>query len=68
VLVTPVIVVIAAKLTIKAAPEGVVVVGRRQIDHYLTSRPPTLSPTAVDSIFAHARRDTTWRNDRNPGA
>ena len=63
--VTPVIVVMAKSIKVKAKPEGVEVVGRKQINKWLSSRPPALTPEMVDRIYHHARRDITWRP---PGA
>ena len=59
--VEPIIVVIAAELTIKAQPADVHVVARKRIGKWLERRPATLSPAAVEAIYEMARRDTTWR-------
>ena len=59
--VTPIIVVMASSLNVKAKPEGVEVVARKQIVKWLSRRPVTLTPEAVDRIFAQARRDVTWK-------
>ncbi|MEO8698343.1 MAG: nuclease-related domain-containing protein [Acidimicrobiales bacterium] len=59
--VAPIIVVMASSMTVKAKPEGVEVVARKQIVKWLSSRPAVLTPDAVDRIFHHARRDLTWR-------
>jgi hypothetical protein len=59
--VTPVIVVMAQSIKVKAKPEGVEVVGRKQITKWLSGRPPALTPEMVDRIYHHARRDITWR-------
>lgn len=59
--VDPIIVVIAAELTIKAQPADVHVVARKRIGKWLERRPATLSPVAVEAIYEMARRDTTWR-------
>lgn len=59
--VEPVIVVLAAQLTIKAQPDGVHVVARRQIARWLLRRPTRLDPGAADRIFDQARRDIVWR-------
>jgi len=58
--VEPIIVVLAAELTIKAMPPDVHVVGRKRIAKWLTGRPPTLAPEGVEIIFEKARRDSTW--------
>ena len=60
--VEPIIVVIAAELTIKAQPTDVHVVARKRIGKWLERRPATLSPAAVEAIYEMARRDTTWRS------
>ena len=57
--VTPVIVLMASSMKVKSKPEGVEVVGRKQIVKWLSSRPVVLNPDAVDRIFHHARRDLT---------
>lgn len=59
--VEPIIVVIAAELTIKAQPTDVHVVARKRIGKWLERRPATLSPVAVEAIYEMARRDSTWR-------
>ncbi len=59
--VEPMIVVLSAKLTVKGQPQDVSVGGPRTIYRWLTSRPPVLSPEAVEMIYEHARRDVTWR-------
>jgi hypothetical protein len=58
--VEPIIVVMAAELTIKAMPPDVHVVGRKRIAKWLASRPPVLAPEGVEIIFEQARRDSTW--------
>ncbi len=58
--VKPVIVVVDAQLTIRAQPPDVQVVDRRSIVRWLASRPTTLSPDAVEAVYGHARRSTTW--------
>ena len=59
--VEPVIVVLAAQLTIKAQPDGVHVVARRQIARWFRRRPTRLDPGAAARIFDQARRDIVWR-------
>lgn len=59
--VEPVIVVLAAKLTIKSSPIGVHVVAHTKAARWLTRLPTRLSRDAVALIFDVARRDTTWR-------
>ncbi|MEI6365411.1 MAG: nuclease-related domain-containing protein, partial [Actinomycetes bacterium] len=48
--VEPVIVLMAEKLTIKAAPEDVHVVARRGIVKWLKQRPPTLTPEGIAEV------------------
>jgi hypothetical protein len=59
--VEPVIVVLAAELTIKAAPDGVHVVAHTKAARWLNHLPTRLPPNVVAQIFDVARRDTTWR-------
>ena len=60
--VEPIIVVIAAELTIKAQPTDVHVIARKRIGKWLQRRPSTLGPSSVEAIYNMARRDTTWRS------
>jgi hypothetical protein len=57
--VEPIIVVIAAELTIKAMPPDVHVVGRKRIARWLASRPAVLTPEGVEVIYGQARREAT---------
>ena len=57
----PIIVVIAAKLTVKAQPPDVSVVGRRGLVRWLVQQRPILTSQTVQKIYGHARMDTTWR-------
>jgi hypothetical protein len=59
--VEPIIVVMAATLTVKSKPTDVHVVGRKRIRKWLTHQRPVLLPEHVEQIYAHARRDLTWR-------
>jgi hypothetical protein len=59
--VTPIIVVMASSMKVRAQPEGVEVVGRKRIVTWLSRRPVALTPEVVDRIFEVARRNTTWR-------
>ena len=59
--VEPVIVVIAAKLTLRSAPSDVHVVAGKEIARWLTRRPTVLTPEGVGEIFGHARRASTWQ-------
>jgi len=58
--VEPIIVVIAAQLTIKGQPPDVHVVGRRRIVEWLSRRAPVLTNDNVEAIYRRARIDTTW--------
>jgi len=58
--VSPVIVVMAARLTVKSQPVGVDVVGRKRIRKWLTKRSLVLTSERVEQIYGHARRDLTW--------
>ena len=64
IVVEPIIVVIAAELTIKAQPPDVHVVRRRRIAKWLASRPPILTPEGVQIVYDQARRHETWRPTR----
>jgi hypothetical protein len=57
--VEPVIVVMAATLTVKVQPTDVHVVGRKQIAAWLSRRPLVLAPEAVEKIYEQALRDST---------
>jgi Nuclease-related domain len=59
--VEPVIVVMAARLTVKSHPADVHVVGRKRIRKWLTHQRPLLTPERVEQIYGYARRDLTWR-------
>jgi hypothetical protein len=61
--VEPVIVDLAAELTIKTSPDGVHVVAHTKAAHWLNHLPTRLPPDVVAQIFDVARRDTTWRGD-----
>ena len=56
----PLIVIMAKDLRIKGSPEDVSIVGRKRISKWLSSQPPTLTPDAVEAIYAVARRRATW--------
>jgi hypothetical protein len=47
--------------TVKAQPQGVRVLGSRQVKRWLKRRPPVLGPETVERIYEAARRSTTWR-------
>lgn len=56
----PVIVIMASDLRIKDSPDGVTVIGRRRIAKWLADHPPILTRDAVDTIYAVARKRSTW--------
>jgi hypothetical protein len=58
--VEPIIVVMAAKLTVKSQPGDVHVVGRKTITKWLTQQRPILPAERVEEIYGQARRDLTW--------
>jgi hypothetical protein len=47
-------------ITIWEQPDDVHVVNQRRLCHWLLSLPPVLDPARVESIFAAARRSSTW--------
>lgn len=51
----------AADITIKSQPDGVSVVPRMQVAKWLLSHGDILEQSTIDSIYAVARRSTTWR-------
>jgi hypothetical protein len=56
-------------MIIKAQPPGgdVIILGRKEIDAWLSDRPQVLVPSIVDLIYDQARRSTTWvPNERAP--
>jgi hypothetical protein len=58
--VEPVIVVLAAELTVRSQPLDVHVVGRKQIAKWLAARPVALAPALVSLIYEQARLESTW--------
>lgn len=62
--VEPVIVVLAAELTIKSPPDRVHVVARRKIARWLARRPARLTSDEVVRIYEQARRSTVWQPER----
>ncbi len=59
--VTPVVVIMASELIVKALPSDVAVVGRKQIARWLANQPPRIGPHQVAAIFAAARQRSVWR-------
>ena len=64
--VEPIIVVMAASLTIKAQPPDVHIVAWKQIARWLSRRPAVLTPEFVEEIYRQARRENTWRMATRP--
>ena len=60
--VTGMIVTVRAEVTIKAAPEDVVVVPRLQVSRWFAQRPVRLDDRTIDAVFAAARHPSTWRS------
>ncbi|HEY1762050.1 MAG TPA: nuclease-related domain-containing protein [Acidimicrobiales bacterium] len=56
----PLIVIMANDLRLKGSPEGVNVIGRKQISKWLLRQPPILTNHSVEAIYAVARRRPTW--------
>ena len=59
--VEPIVVVMAARLTVKSQPTDVHVVARKRIPKWLTGQRPILTPERVEQIYAQARRELTGR-------
>jgi hypothetical protein len=60
--VTPILVIVSStRLALRQRPEGVTVLGSRQLLHYLEKHDRTLSGGDVASVSDAAERDTTWR-------
>jgi hypothetical protein len=58
--VTGVVVIVADSLQFAGTPTRARVVGRNDIAHWLRRQPVVLGSEVVDSVFAIARRSTTW--------
>ena len=58
--VRPVIAVVGARLTFKAAPTDVQVLGAAHLVDWLSSQPELLDPAAVEALFAVSRDADTW--------
>jgi Nuclease-related domain len=50
----------AADVTVKQAPDDVIVVTRARVARWLRKRPDVLRADAIEAIFASARRSPTW--------
>ena len=50
----------AADVTVKQAPDDVIIVARAQVARWLRKRPEVLRTDAIEAIFASARCSTTW--------
>lgn len=51
----------ANDITIKQAPDDVVIVNRMALAKWLTKQPLRLTTDQIDAIYEHARRSTTWK-------
>lgn len=58
--VTPALVILASELNFKGRPSYVQVIARKRISNWLASLPPELAPAEIESIYAAARRRSTW--------
>jgi hypothetical protein len=65
---TGLIVVVGAHkgFTVKSQPEGVRVLGRKQLVAWLCGLAPALFPDEVERIFRVARRSDTWQPPPRP--
>lgn len=59
--VTGIVAFLCEDLTIKTAPQDVLVIGRRRLRKWLERLGQTLPPSDVASLYEHARRSTTWQ-------
>lgn len=60
---TPILVFVGLKqLTVRDRPEGVLVCQARALPQVLGALPAVLSPQAIETIYAAARRSDTWTN------
>lgn len=58
--VTPMLVLMANELNFKSRPTDVHVVARKRVANWLASQPSRLTPADIESIYAAARRRSTW--------
>jgi len=58
--VNPMIVIMASEIVFKGSPNDVKVIGRREVAEWIGRQNPRLSPEQVESIYAVARRRSTW--------
>ena len=54
----------ASEITVKAAPQDVVVVPRMQLHRWLRKQEVVLSDDQVEQVYAAARCSTTWQPAR----
>ena len=59
--VTGIVALLCQDLTIKSAPEDVLVIGRRRLRKWLNRLGPVLTAEQVANVYEHARRSTTWQ-------
>jgi hypothetical protein len=59
--VTGIVALMCEDLTIRSAPQGVLVIGRRQLRRWLRRLGPVLTDEQVANVYEHARRSTTWQ-------
>ena len=60
IVVKPLIVVLARDFRVKARPNGVTVVPRRQIASWLSKQSPVLSREEIAAVYEVARQRATW--------
>ena len=58
--VSPMLVIMANELNLKGHPADVLVVARKRVANWFASQASSLSPATIESIYAVARRRSTW--------
>ncbi len=58
--VKPMLVIMANELNFKGRPTDVDVVARKRVAKWLSNQPQQLAPAEIQSIYAAARRRSTW--------
>lgn len=58
--VTPMLVIMANELNLKGHPNDVRVVARKRVANWFANQAPHLAPSEIESIYAAARRRSTW--------